>query len=39
MVSGGYLKGKKKFQDVRLDWNIVGSAFGLFLVKFKECNQ
>ena len=31
MVSGDYLKGKNIFQDVRLDWNIVGIAFAYFL--------
>jgi len=30
MVSGGYLK-EKIFQDVRLDWNIVGITFAYFL--------
>ena len=36
MVSGGHLKGKKKFQDVRLDWNIVGIAFAYFLWNLKH---
>jgi len=35
MVRGGHLP-KKNFQDVRLEWNIIGIAFASFLWNLKH---